>query len=446
MPVRRVRSRGLGASQTRLVGAAVTLAAIAVIVVGVVKPDPFASYETVRAQFSSAAGIGVVGEDVRIAGTNVGTIASIARQGDHALLTLQLDHSVGTIHADATASLRPHLAFEGTAYVDLNPGSSSAPPLLGGLIALRHTSVYIPVDEALRVFDTPTRAATKATARELRAVLSGPGPSGLQTTLRGAPALMGTLAPAARAAAGAHETELAGALTGLSATVSALASRQAELVPLTRSAAATFAALDPGAGGPGSGGPLARTLGSLPPALAQLDSGGRALDGIVARLDPLAQDLRPGLRALAPTLDAALPLVRALRPALTNAVPLVADLRAALHAGAGAAPAAITVLHELQPTLTMLNGSLLPALDAPTEKLGVPTWQSFINLFEGGGGASAPFQTGNEPGAMGTGHFMRFGFRFLTGAGVPLPPCTLLTVVNAKLAAALEAAGACTPP
>jgi ABC-type transporter Mla subunit MlaD len=433
-------------AQTRLVGAAVTLAALAVIVLGIVKPNPFASYETVRAQFSSAAGIGVVGQEVRIAGANVGSIASIARQGGHALLTLHLDKSVGTIHDDASASLRPHLAFEGTAYVDLSPGSASAPPLRGGMIPLGRTHVYVPVDEALRVFTPPTRAALKATVRELRPTLTGAGSAGLQATLHGAPALVRTLAPAARAAAGPHETELAGALSGLSATVSALASRQAELVPLTRAAAGTFAALDPGVSGPGSGGPLGRTLAALPPALSQLDTGGRALDGIVARLDPLAHGLLGGLRALAPTLSDAMPLVRALGPALTNATPLVGDLRAALHAGAGAAPGTVTVLHELQPTLTMLQGSLLPALEAPTKKLGIPAYLSFINLFEGGGGASAPFQSGNEPGAMGAGHFMRFGFRFLTGIGLPLPPCTLLADVNAKLAATLEAAGVCTPP
>ena len=44
-----------------------------------------------------------------------------------------------------------------------------------------------------------------------------------------------------------------------------------------------------------------------------------------------------------------------------------------------------------------------------------------------------------------TGHFMRFGLRFLTGFGAPTPPCALLELVNPDLAAALSAAGACTP-
>jgi hypothetical protein len=45
----------------------------------------------------------------------------------------------------------------------------------------------------------------------------------------------------------------------------------------------------------------------------------------------------------------------------------------------------------------------------------------------------------------GQGHFMRFGLRFLTGVGIPLPPCTLLGQVNQTLADELSSAGGCTP-
>jgi virulence factor Mce-like protein len=426
-----MRTHGRTAAQIRLIGVAAIAAVVAVIAVGIFKPNPFASYEVVRAQFSSAAGIGVVGSDVRMAGTKVGDITATQRLGNDALLTLQLDHSAGTIHADATAELRPHLAFEGTAYVDLNPGSRGAPPLHGGTIPLSQTRVYVPLDEALRVFNPPTRLATQATARELRPVLTGAGRAGLQRTLHGAPALTSTLAPAALAAQGPHGTELAGALDGLSRTFAALASREAQLVPLTRAAARTFAALNPDAGTR-----LDRTLAELPPALEQLNLGGEALDGIVARLDPLAHDLLPGLHALARTLDDALPLVRGLGPALTHSTPLIADLRAALRAGATAVPAARVLLTNLEPSLQLLERSLLPALHAPTKKLHIPAYLSFINMFEGGGGASQPFQTG-------LGHAMRFGARFFTGIGAPLPPCTLLAQVSAALAQAVQNAGGC---
>ena len=73
----------------------------------------------------------------------------------------------------------------------------------------------------------------------------------------------------------------------------------------------------------------------------------------------------------------------------------------------------------------------------------MPAYLSFLNLFEGGGGASRPFQTlAQNP--RGAGHFMRFGFRFLTGAGAPLPPCALLRRADPQLADQLAQAGGCT--
>ncbi len=427
----RGRKRDRSIAKTRLIGVIAIAIAAVVIAVGILKPDVFSSYEVVQAQFSSAAGIGVVGSDVRMAGTQVGEITGVQRQGSHALLTLHLDDSVGTIHTDASAELRPHLAFEGTAYVDLNPGSASAPALGDGTIPLRQTRVYVPLDEALRVFNPPTRLATKATARELWPVLRGSGRVGLQRTLRAAPGLTRTLAPVALSAQGAHGNELAGAIAGLSRTFAGLASREAQLVPLTRAAATTFAALNPD-----DGVPLERTIAELPPALAQLDAGGRTLDGIITRLDPLARALEPGLRRLAPTLDRTLPLVRSLGPALTHSTPLLADLRAALSAGAAAVPDARTMLDKLRPSLELLESSLLPALHVPTQKLHIPAYLSFLNLFEGGGGASQPFQPG-------VGHYMRFGARFFTGVGYPLPPCALLSELNAQLAKVLQEAGLC---
>lgn len=83
---------------------------------------------------------------------------------------------------------------------------------------------------------------------------------------------------------------------------------------------------------------------------------------------------------------------------------------------------------------------------APSAKLGIPSYLSFFNMFEGGGGASQPFQTptdAKQPIQMGVGHFMRFFFRFMSGAGWPLPPCTLLATANPQLAAAAAADGVC---
>src|SRR4051795_1964084 len=113
--------------------------------------------------------------------------------------------------------------------------------------------------------------------------------------------------------------------------------------------------------------------------------------------------------------------------------PVLADARRALDAGAVAAAPAARLLRATTPSLELLDRSLLPALRAPTAVLHVPAYLAFLNLFEGGGGASRPFQTLSDS-PRGAGHFMRFGFRFLTGAGAPLPPCTLLAKADAQAA------------
>src|SRR3954454_22916833 len=129
--------------------------AIAVLVLLAVlawqRPDTLVRHETVRAIFADADGLAPIGADVRMAGTPVGKVVGRRRVGDHAELTLELRPSAGTIHRDATAELRPHLMFEGTAYVDLRPGSPSAPALGDGVLPLSRTHVYVPLTDALGV-------------------------------------------------------------------------------------------------------------------------------------------------------------------------------------------------------------------------------------------------------------------------------------------------------
>jgi phospholipid/cholesterol/gamma-HCH transport system substrate-binding protein len=436
----RIRRPRRTVRRTRTIGVVVLAIFGAGIVLAYMRPSLFSSQRTVQIMFSTATGLGVVGRDVTVAGTPVGQITGVQRVGDHALLTLSLDSPV-VVHADATAELRPHLPFEGTAYIDLQPGSPSAPRLGDRVLSMSHTSVYVPVQQALSVLTPPTRAATRADTAGLSSVLSGAGISGLQRTFGGAPALTATLAPAAAAALGSEGTELAGSVAGLARTVSAFDLHQSQLEPLLAQAADTTGAL-----AVQSGAPLSATLAQLPETLSSLQSGSDALQGILDRLDPLAGELAPGLRALPVTLRATEPLLVQAAPVLRGALPLLVHLRRALDAGAASRPAADTLLRSLAPSLALLSRSLLPALLAPTAKLHVPAYLSFINLFEGGGGASQPFQNAAQaamPGQTGIGHFMRFGARFFTGAGYPLPPCTLLTKVSPTLAKLFAQDGIC---
>jgi virulence factor Mce-like protein len=430
-----------GPRATKLIGLAVVAGALLVVALAYFKPNPLPR-TTVKAVFSDASGIGVVGHQVRAAGVPVGEISDVERSGDSAVVTMKLDGDAPEVHRDATAELRPHLAFEGTAYVDLDPGSPGSPSLGSSPIPLAHTQTYVPLDEALRVFQPDTRKATKTVIAQSAGTLSGNGAAALQRTLRGAPKLSRGLAETASAVDGQGD-ELAGAVSGMSRTAGAISSRAGALQPLLRETDITLAAIDADRGQALDG-----TVAKLPGALDAADRGGRAIDGIVGRLDPLARDIEPGLASLPRTLDQAAPLIERAGPVLERARPLIANMRDALGSGASATPATQSLLQTAQPSLELLDDSLLPALHKPTAELGIPSYLSFLNLFEGGGGASRPYQAqpSQIPGMSGgQGHFMRFGLRFLTGVGLPLPPCSLLGQANQMLADEISAAGGCTP-
>ena len=83
----------------------------------------------VRAIFDDAS-FAVAGEQVRVAGAPVGSIASLEVTKDNqAAVTLQIDDGRFTpFHADATCAIRPQ-SLIGEMYVDCNPGTTSTPAL-----------------------------------------------------------------------------------------------------------------------------------------------------------------------------------------------------------------------------------------------------------------------------------------------------------------------------
>ena len=134
-------------------------------VIGVTRPAPFKETHTYFAEFDSVQGLGSIGRDIRVAGVNVGTLGSVEREGDDAIVELVLEKDI-PIHADARVDMRPHTLFEGSSFVDLHPGSPSAPELPEEeLIPIEQTSNYVTLDEALRIL----RPEIRENLRELAA-------------------------------------------------------------------------------------------------------------------------------------------------------------------------------------------------------------------------------------------------------------------------------------
>jgi phospholipid/cholesterol/gamma-HCH transport system substrate-binding protein len=417
----------------RALGALALLGAVAATILLWQRPNPFASHEIVHAVISDAGGLASIGADVRVAGVPVGQVTDIRRRGAAAELTLTIDPSAGVVHRDATISLRPRLIFEGTAYVELALGSPAAPRLGTRALPLSQTSTYVPLADALSVLRAPVRADVHAVVRAAGAALTGTAPGELRATLSAAPRLTSDVAALARAAGGPDGVELHAAVESLARIAGTIAGQSPALEQAATATARTAAALETGGGAH-----LDATLAELPSTAHALRSGGVAAADLAGRLRTLVLALEPGAAAMPATLHLVRPVLRAATPVLRSISPVLSALDVALAGARAGATPALAAANALSPTLQTLQGTLLGALEAKTD-LGTPAYLSFLGLFAGGGGASRPFALDGQ------GHFMRFGLRFLTGVGLPLPPCSLLSTISPAVASVLEAAGGCTP-
>jgi phospholipid/cholesterol/gamma-HCH transport system substrate-binding protein len=120
---------------------------------------PFTSYGyELKATFANSANI-AKNSPVRIAGVEVGKVISSERDGDATTVTFTVEGPGQPIHDDAFASIRPRIFLEGNFFVDLDPGSPSAPSLgSGDTIPVSHTSTAVQFDEVLSALQSPVRA------------------------------------------------------------------------------------------------------------------------------------------------------------------------------------------------------------------------------------------------------------------------------------------------
>ncbi len=123
------------------------------------KHIPFTSYGyELHATFANSDNI-ALNSPVRIAGVEVGKIISTERDGDATTITFTVDGSGRPIHNDAFASIRPRIFLEGNFFVELDPGSPSAPNLgSGDTIPVSRTSTAVQIDEVLTALQSPVRA------------------------------------------------------------------------------------------------------------------------------------------------------------------------------------------------------------------------------------------------------------------------------------------------
>lgn len=125
---------------------------------GFTKRIPFQHAFRLKGAFATALNISPKTQ-VRVAGVPVGTVSSVKREGDVGVVTMEISGAGLPIHRDATLKIRPRLFLEGNWFVELQPGTPSAPTVSSGYtIPITQTSDPVQIDQVLDALNTDTRA------------------------------------------------------------------------------------------------------------------------------------------------------------------------------------------------------------------------------------------------------------------------------------------------
>ncbi len=308
--------------------------------------------ELVRADFASAAHART-GTLVRVFGVEVGEVTKVERapSGRGARVTMRIDKGEGVdLRRDARGALWWRTMLGRNMYIELDPGSRSAPALGDAVIPTARTQSQVEFDEWLEPLDEDGRRGMRAMVTEFDRALARPSQPRAAIE-RLAPA-MRELAPAIDAFSGERRGDLARLVAGTSRAMGALSRDEAALAGLITSADVAFGVTA------AKRSDLGAMLRSAPPAMRETRRTMARLRATVSLLDPLARDFRPGARALEPSLRSARSAMRAATPVLRDAEPLLAALGPGVKRLRTASESGIALVGGLMPTLELFNGRI----------------------------------------------------------------------------------------
>jgi ABC-type transporter Mla subunit MlaD len=136
---------------------------------GFSKDIPFTHGYRLNAVFETSNNIRL-NSPVRIAGVNVGKVKAIDRKADTntAIVTMEIKDPGLPIHKDAEAKIRPRIFLEGNFFVDLKPGTPSAPILDDGdTLPITQTATPVQFDQILGILQSDTRKNLQLTLQGL---------------------------------------------------------------------------------------------------------------------------------------------------------------------------------------------------------------------------------------------------------------------------------------
>ncbi len=281
--------------------------------------NPFASSYTVHAMFSSANGLK---QDslVRIAGINVGKVTSVSPvkgctqssnpdggQCTAADVTLAINDNGLPIHKNATFWIRPRIFLEGNFFVDVYPGTPSAPVAPDGYtFPIQQGSEPVQFDQLLSSLQQDTRANLQTLLQQYGFAVKQGGPAYNASIEWWTPAYkFGS--EVARASLGTQPHDLSNWIDKAGQVNGAFAQHPQNLESLItdfNTTAAAFARENVA---------LSSAVHVLPVTLATAMPALTALNRAFPPLREFARTLTPGVQSTGPMVDASLPFFDQLR-------------------------------------------------------------------------------------------------------------------------------------
>jgi ABC-type transporter Mla subunit MlaD len=302
-----------------LIALVLVAAAVAAAVASASGPGGGSGPYRIRAIFDDAS-FAVAGEQVRVAGAPVGSIASLdVTANKQAAVTLQINDARFTpFHANGTCAIRPQ-SLIGEMYVDCNPGTAAAPALHRiaggpgtGTYYLPVTGTHSPVDFdiAQDIYREPVAQRLAIILNELGTGLAARG-SDLNAVIHRADPALGNTDQVLKILAGQNRA-LAKLATDSAAVLAPLAQQRGALTDFIVQANTTAMASATRAND------IARSIQLLPGFLKQLKPLMADLGTLADQGAPLASELNTSASALGREFTELTPFAKAARTSLIS--------------------------------------------------------------------------------------------------------------------------------
>ncbi len=349
---------------------------------------------------------------VRIAGVNVGKVTAVERATDSDLVkvTMTLDDTGQPIHKDATAMIRSRIFLEGNFFVDLKPGTPSAPLVNDGdTLPVTQTATPVQLDQLLTALQTGdrqylqdllkgfgnglTRRPTAAdNAQQDPLVRNKSAAQALNLSLDYAPTALRNSALASAALLGTEPHDLSKLIKGLARTTTALATNESQLSDLITNFNrffAIFAAEETN---------VARSVRLLAPTIEHAHNSLKSLNAALPQLAGFARDIVPGVQQTQPTIAALSPWISEAQRlfARSELGGLLHALRPAINSFAVATNDSFDLFNQTNLTSRCFNEVILPSgntvLNDGNFTSGVPNYKEFWYTVVGLAGESQGFE------------------------------------------------------